>query len=106
MAPFQDAIAGLQAATKADALAKADPSQAMPAALAYSQAKALVGEHACGMALCIRHHSFSGVCSPIAGVCHQARPTPSSSEYIQYYTDTLPTWRHTMVAEGSGGGVP
>ena len=43
MAPFQDAIAGLQAATRADALAKADPSQAMPAALAYSQAKALVG---------------------------------------------------------------
>jgi hypothetical protein len=34
---------GLQATTKVDALAKADSSQAMPAALAYSQAKALVG---------------------------------------------------------------
>jgi hypothetical protein len=43
MAPFQDTIVGLQATTKVDALAKADSSQAMPAALAYSQAKALVG---------------------------------------------------------------
>ena len=43
MAPFQDAVEGLKAAMKADALAKADPGQALPAALAFVKAKALVG---------------------------------------------------------------
>ena len=43
MAAFQDAVEGLKAAMKADALAKADPGQALPAALAFEKAKALVG---------------------------------------------------------------
>jgi hypothetical protein len=42
-AAFPAAIEGLKAANKADALAKADPTQALPAALAFYQAKALVG---------------------------------------------------------------
>ena len=43
MAAFPAAIEGLKAAMQADALAQADPTQALPAALAFHEAKALVG---------------------------------------------------------------
>lgn len=42
MAAFPAAIEGLKAAMQADALAKADPTQALTAALAFHEAKALV----------------------------------------------------------------